>query len=77
MLMPGWITNENCFAIDFFLPFSFSLFDSESLTPTPLTYFAAILRLSSLKFKGILRYKVDFQSLQLDEPLDDVDLDDY
>ena len=26
---------------------------------------------------GILRYKVDFQSLQLDEPLDDVDLDDY
>lgn len=27
--------------------------------------------------KGILRYKVDFQSLQLDEPLDDVDLDDY
>uniref|UniRef100_A0A182SG14 Eukaryotic peptide chain release factor subunit 1 n=1 Tax=Anopheles maculatus TaxID=74869 RepID=A0A182SG14_9DIPT len=26
---------------------------------------------------GILRYKVDFQSLQADEPLDDVDLDDY
>ncbi|CAK1593319.1 unnamed protein product [Parnassius mnemosyne] len=26
---------------------------------------------------GILRYKVDFQSLQSDEPLDDVDLDDY
>lgn len=26
---------------------------------------------------GILRYKVDFQSLQADEPLEDVDLDDY
>jgi len=26
---------------------------------------------------GILRYKVDFQSLQADEPLDDVDLDEY
>lgn len=26
---------------------------------------------------GILRYKVDFQSLQSDEPLEDVDLDDY
>lgn len=26
---------------------------------------------------GILRYKVDFQSLQADELLDDVDLDDY
>lgn len=60
-----------------FSPLSFSLFDSESLTPTPLTNSAAILRLSSSKFKGILRYKVDFQSLQLDEPLDDVDLDDY
>lgn len=31
-----------------------------------------------LKLKlGILRYKVDFQSLQADELLDDVDLDDY
>ena len=28
-------------------------------------------------YKGILRYKVDFQSLQADEPLEDVDLDDY
>lgn len=28
--------------------------------------------------KGILRYKVDFQSMQTDEePLDDVNLDDY
>lgn len=28
--------------------------------------------------KGILRYKVDFQSMQADEePLDDVDLDEY
>lgn len=26
---------------------------------------------------GVLRYKVDFQSLQTDEPLDDYDLDDY
>lgn len=26
---------------------------------------------------GILRYKVDFQSLQADEPLEDVDLDEY
>ncbi|CAH2034629.1 unnamed protein product, partial [Iphiclides podalirius] len=26
---------------------------------------------------GVLRYKVDFPSLQLDEPLDDIDLDDY
>lgn len=26
---------------------------------------------------GILRYKVDFQSLQADELLDDIDLDDY
>lgn len=29
------------------------------------------------KNAGILRYKVDFQSLQADELLDDVDLDDY
>lgn len=26
---------------------------------------------------GILRYKVDFQSLQAEEPLEDFDLDDY
>lgn len=26
---------------------------------------------------GMLRYKVDFQSLQADDPLDDIDLDDY
>lgn len=32
---------------------------------------------NNLTEKGILRYKVDFQSLQADELLDDVDLDDY
>lgn len=28
-------------------------------------------------YAGILRYKVDFQSLQADELLEDFDLDDY
>lgn len=26
---------------------------------------------------GMLRYKVDFQSFQAEDPLDDIDLDDY
>jgi len=32
---------------------------------------------TTIRYVGILRYKVDFQSLQADEPLEDVDLDDY
>lgn len=37
----------------------------------------AFLFTRPMEMTGILRYKVDFQSLQADEPLDDFDLDDY
>ena len=40
-------------------------------------YFANLLFEFCWLNAGILRYKVDFQSLQADEPLEDVDLDDY
>lgn len=55
-----------------------------SLEHTSYCTFRPYLCLSNLIFVrfckcilGILRYKVDFQSLQADEPLEDVDLDDY
>lgn len=41
-----------------------------------VTIFLKLTKLDSPK--GILRYKVDFQSMQTDEePLEDVDLDEY
>lgn len=39
--------------------------------------YACVCVLDASYLVGILRYKVDFQSLQADEPLEDVDLDDY
>jgi len=39
------------------------------------SYIHAILLLYDVI--GMLRYKVDFQSLQADDPLDDIDLDEY
>lgn len=47
------------------------------LSKIEITYTKTSKRILKQRNLGILRYKVDFQSLQADELLDDVDLDDY